>query len=117
MFKQSLVTTCLAAAALCGAGLAAADTPAAGAVYTSTNAAAGNQVASTIATATAPSSSTSYFDTGGIGTDAGLGNQAGVVLSDDQRFLFVVNAGSNDITSFAVLDRGLVTCRRSPRAA
>src|SRR5688572_13738661 len=34
------------------------------------------------------------FVTGGNGAGAGLGNQGGVVLSQNNRWLFVVNAGS-----------------------
>ncbi len=47
------------------------------------------------------------FPTGGLGTGALLGNQGGVMLSEDDRFLFVVNAGSNDFSVFRVLVDGL----------
>ncbi len=47
------------------------------------------------------------FPTGGAGTGALLGNQGGVILSEDDRFLFVVNAGSNDFSVFRVLSDGL----------
>ncbi len=48
------------------------------------------------------------FPTGGRGTGAGLGNQGGVILSKDDRLLFVVNAGSDDFSVFRVLEDGLV---------
>jgi 6-phosphogluconolactonase (cycloisomerase 2 family) len=42
------------------------------------------------------------FATGGMGTGASLGSQGSVKLSNDGRFLLVVNAGSNEISIFAV---------------
>jgi 6-phosphogluconolactonase len=47
------------------------------------------------------------YPTGGMGTGGGLGNQSAVVLSQDNRLLFTVNAGSNDISVFAVGPGGL----------
>ncbi|MEP6858032.1 MAG: beta-propeller fold lactonase family protein [Gemmatimonadales bacterium] len=48
------------------------------------------------------------FATGGRGTGGGLGSQGAVVMSEDGKRLYAVNAGSNDITSFRVTDHGLV---------
>jgi 6-phosphogluconolactonase (cycloisomerase 2 family) len=45
--------------------------------------------------------------TGGTGTGGGLGNQGAVTLTDDGRWLLVVNAGSNDVSVFAVRPNGL----------
>src|SRR5205814_8212319 len=45
--------------------------------------------------------------TGGIGTGAALGNQSGITLSQNHQFLFVVNAGSDEISSFIVGSNGL----------
>lgn len=45
--------------------------------------------------------------TGGRGTGAGLGNQGALALSDGNRWLFVVNAGSHELSSFAVGAGGL----------
>jgi 6-phosphogluconolactonase len=74
----------------------------AGAVYTSTNSTAGNAVVvmnrQTDGTLAAPV----YFPTGGFGTGNGLANQGGVTLSDDERWLLVVNAGSDEISVFSV---------------
>lgn len=86
---------------------AAQTTAPSGFVFTSTNEPAGNQVA---VYARAPDGVVTfdrYVATGGKGTGAGLGNQGAVVLSDDERFLFVVNAGSNDLTVFALNATGL----------
>jgi 6-phosphogluconolactonase (cycloisomerase 2 family) len=54
------------------------------------------------------------FATGGLGTGGGLGNQGGVILSENNRWLLVVNAGSNDISVFAVLPDGLRLTDREP---
>jgi 6-phosphogluconolactonase len=56
----------------------------------------------------------SYADTGGQGSGPskrfagdGLGSSHSLVLSQDQRFLFVTNAGSDSLTVFRVGDSGL----------
>ncbi|MDE2593040.1 MAG: beta-propeller fold lactonase family protein [Burkholderiales bacterium] len=45
--------------------------------------------------------------TNGQGTGAGLGSQGAVTLSQDGRFIFVVNAHSNTVTTFALHGRDL----------
>ena len=47
------------------------------------------------------------FATAGLGTGSGLGNQGAVILDPADRWLFVANPGSNDISVFAVGDDGL----------
>jgi 6-phosphogluconolactonase (cycloisomerase 2 family) len=47
------------------------------------------------------------YATGGLGSGAGLGSQGAIILSKDNRWLFAVNAGSNEISSFQVNDNGL----------
>jgi 6-phosphogluconolactonase (cycloisomerase 2 family) len=47
------------------------------------------------------------YATGGLGSGGGLGNQGGVVLDNSGRWLFVVNAGSNEISVFRVRRHGL----------
>jgi 6-phosphogluconolactonase (cycloisomerase 2 family) len=47
------------------------------------------------------------YPTGGDGTGGGLGNQGSVILTKDQRYLYVVNAGSHDISAFRVTRAGL----------
>jgi 6-phosphogluconolactonase (cycloisomerase 2 family) len=42
------------------------------------------------------------FPTGGAGTGAGLGSQGALTLSRDGRWLLAVNAGSDDVSIFAV---------------
>lgn len=45
--------------------------------------------------------------TGGSGAGAGLGNQGAVTLTEDGRFLLVVNPGSDDVSVFAVGPGGI----------
>jgi 6-phosphogluconolactonase len=87
---------------------ASADPGGPGAVYTSTNATAGNSVVAFDRAANGSLVPAGSFSTGGTGTGGGLGNQGAVVLNDDHRLLFAVNAGSNQITSFHVTPHGLL---------
>jgi 6-phosphogluconolactonase (cycloisomerase 2 family) len=47
------------------------------------------------------------FSTSGAGTGAGLSSQGAVLLSSDNRWLFVCNAGSSEISVFAVTRQGV----------
>jgi len=83
----------------------------AGAVFTATNSASGNQVIAYRRSADGSLSSPAYFATGGTGSGAGLGSQGSVTLSEDGNWLLVVNAGSNEVSSFEVGDAGALTLR------
>ena len=83
-----------------------------GAVYTLTNQANGNGVAIFDRTPDGVLSYSATVPTGGLGTGAGLSSQGAVVLSDDNRHLLAVNAGSNDISLFAVTQDGLTLVQR-----
>jgi len=86
-----------------------------GAVYTMSNAAAGNAVVIfqrdedtgqlTMQTSVA---------TGGNGTGASLGSQSAMVLTSDQRWLLVVNPGSDTISSLEVTETGLLLKDTAP---
>ena len=78
-----------------------------GAVYTMTNAIAGNQVLAFSRSADGSLTPIGAFSTGGNGTGAGLGNQGGVILSPNNHLLFVVNAGSDNISVFDVKPESL----------
>jgi len=91
-----------------GADAGAQGRSVAGAVYVATNGAAGNEVLVFDRAARGALTPAGSFATGGLGTGGGLGNQAGMVLSDDERYLFVVNAGSDELSVFGV-DRGGLT--------
>lgn len=86
---------------------------AAGAVYLMNNAAAGNEV---MVFHRAPDGSLTQapnVPTGGLGTDeTGLGNQGALALTQDRRWLLVVNAGSDDVSVFGLRPGGLVLTDR-----
>lgn len=77
------------------------------AVYTITNAADGNEVIVFQRASDGSLSMQESVSTGGLGSGTGLGSQEAVVLTENGRRLFVVNAGSNQISVFAVRNRGL----------
>ena len=87
---------------------AADDTP--GAVYTLMNltaVAGGNAVAVFTRAADGTLTAAGTVATGGTGTGSGLGSQGALALSDDGRWLFAVNAGSNDVSILRVSPAGL----------
>jgi 6-phosphogluconolactonase (cycloisomerase 2 family) len=83
---------------------AQSDSP--GAVYTMTNAVP-NAVMVYDRSASGLLTPAGEFAAGGNGTGKGLGNQGAVTLSLNGRWLFVVNAGSNNVSVFDVLRHGL----------
>lgn len=78
-----------------------------GGVFTETNDAAHNGVAMYRRAKNGDLTAVGEFSTGGMGTGHGLGSQGSVVLSQDRRWLFAVNAGSNDVSVFSVEPRNL----------
>ena len=84
-----------------------------GAVYTLTNQVAGNAVAVFARGADGRLTAAGTVSTGGTGTGASLGSQSAVTLSDDGRWLFAVNAGSNDVSVFSVSPAGLALASRT----
>jgi len=76
-----------------------------GAVFTLTNATAGNAVAVFDRDRDGTLSPDGTVSTDGTGTGGGLGSQGAIVLSRDGRHLFAVNAGSNSIAALAVRGR------------
>jgi 6-phosphogluconolactonase (cycloisomerase 2 family) len=104
---------CAIAIGLCTAGPAWADSSndardgselrrVAGAVFTTTNEAGGNRVAAFERHRDGSLGEPEYYATDGTGTGDSLGSQGALVLTRDHRFLLVVNAGSNELSSFAV---------------
>jgi 6-phosphogluconolactonase len=73
-----------------------------GFVYTETNAAAGNTVMVYNRAVDGTLTLGGSYATGGIGTGVSLGSQNAIALSADGRWLFVVNAGSNDVSEFSI---------------
>lgn len=78
-----------------------------GAVYTMSNAVSGNAILILDRLANGGLRAAGSVATGGLGTGTGLGNQGAVVLSGDQRFLLVVNAGSDTISVLKIKRHGL----------
>lgn len=89
-----------------------ADAP--GAVYTLTNQATDNAVAVFARSADGALTWQANVSTGGSGAGSGLGSQGALALSEDGRWVFTVNAGSNDVSVFRVSGRGLSLASRSP---
>jgi 6-phosphogluconolactonase len=77
-----------------------------GDVFTSTNGSSGNRVLAFDRTGNGALKPAGSFATGGNGTGAGLGNQGALALAKG-RFLYVVNAGSDNISAFKLRARGL----------
>ncbi len=92
------------ATVLC-AGAIFAGTSAPGAVYTMTNSPAGNSVLAFQRSADGTLAGAGSFSTGGTGTGAGLGNQGALALGNN-RWLLVVNAGSDSVSVFRVEEDG-----------
>ena len=78
-----------------------------GAVYTMSNAAAGNAVLTFLRLPDGSLVRAGATPTGGSGTGGGLGNQNGLVLTPNERWLLAVNAGSDTVTTFEVGHLGL----------
>jgi 6-phosphogluconolactonase len=79
----------------------------AGAVFTQDNDPAGNAVQRFDRAADGTLSEGRGFPTGGAGSAALGGRQGAVELSDDEAFVYAVNAGSDTVTSFRVTADGL----------
>lgn len=97
----------------------AAPSAAVGGVFVSTNSASGNAVVAFARAADGTLTQHGSFPTGANGaggTVDPLASQGAVVLSGDARRLYVVNAGSNSITTFAVAGADLVSLGTVPSA-
>ena len=93
------------AAAFAASAASATDGP--GAVYALMNQASGNAVAVYARAADGSLMWVGSVATGGTGAGAGLGSQGALALSDNGRWLFAVNAGSNDVSAFQITAGGL----------
>jgi 6-phosphogluconolactonase len=83
---------------------------AAGSVYTMTNGQGGNEIMMFDRASDGGLTPAGSVPTGGFGSGGGvdpLGSQGSLVLSDNNRWLLAVNAGSNDISVFRVSKSGL----------
>ncbi len=115
MFRKLLVVTIALAISLIGAVPALAEAPApAGAVYIMNNATSGNQVLAYNRASDGSLTFVGSFATGGLGSGIGttvpadpLGSQNSLIVSPDGKWVFAVNAGSNEISSLQVVSGGL----------
>jgi 6-phosphogluconolactonase (cycloisomerase 2 family) len=82
--------------------------------YTATNNAAANEILVFDRSANGALTLADAFATGGLGSGDGLGNQGGITMTGDGRFLLVVNAGSNDISVLETTGDGLALRDRQP---
>jgi 6-phosphogluconolactonase (cycloisomerase 2 family) len=78
-----------------------------GAVYTATNALSGNEILVFHRMHDGRLAPAGAVSTGGLGTGADLGNQGGLILTGDEKWLLAVNAGSDEISVFRVRRRGI----------
>lgn len=97
--KAGNETSCLAEDALTTAGN--------GAVFTETNNVTDNRIIRFERLADGSLKMSGSFPTNGSGTETSLGNQGGVILTDDGKNLLAVDAGSNEISVFEVKSDGL----------
>lgn len=107
----SLATLLLTGTLLGGARSAKAQS---GAVFSSTNSAVANSVVMFKRGGNGSLTPYAQFLTGGVGTGSGLGSAGAVILSPNNQWLFTVNAGSNDISVFAVRPNQLTLVDRVP---
>jgi len=89
------------------ATVSVASDGAVGAVYVASNDPSGNEILVFARDARGNLTPADPVATGGLGTGSGLGNQGGLALSADERFLYAVNAGSDSISAFEVGADGL----------
>lgn len=106
-FQRSLLRMALFAFAAVPV-LAHADATTVGAVYAMTNAAGANDVVVYPRASDGTLGAGTSYATGGAGLGASLGSQGSLKLSTDGRWLFAVNAGSNELSVFATSRLGLV---------
>jgi 6-phosphogluconolactonase len=78
-----------------------------GMVFTSSNSASGNELLVFARASDGALTLQTQTGTGGLGSGAGLGSQGAVTLSGDGRFVFVVNAASDTVTTFELRPHAL----------
>lgn len=125
MFRKLVFTVIVFAVSLFGTVPVFAqrgdDVVAPGAVYIMDNAAGGNQVMVYSRSADGSLAYAGSYATGGLGSGVGvtvppdpLGSQHSLLLSPNGRWLFAVNAGSNEVSVFDVMPGGLRLADKVP---
>jgi 6-phosphogluconolactonase (cycloisomerase 2 family) len=110
----AIAISMLGAVPVFAAAPAMSSTDSAGAVYIMSNSPSGNQILVYNRAADGSLAYAGSFATGGSGSGVGttvppdpLGSQNSVLLSPDGQWLFAVNAGSNEVSSFKVMPGSL----------
>ena len=110
--KYKLTVSCAVLAAVlvlpATASHATDESTSPGKVYTMDNSVAGNNVLIFNRATDGVLSLAGAVATGGKGTGTGLGSQSALILSANRQWLFACNAGSDEISVFAVTPSGLV---------
>jgi 6-phosphogluconolactonase (cycloisomerase 2 family) len=107
--KSALVGKCLGVlgASLLASSVSVSAEEDAGAIYTIDNASGNNHVLAWSRAQNGSLSGPFSYATEGAGTGSGLSSQGSVLLSHDDRWLFVCNAGSDEVSVFSVSRHGL----------
>jgi 6-phosphogluconolactonase (cycloisomerase 2 family) len=111
-FLPALIAIAVAVGSLVLAPASARALDNAGAVFTISNDPGGNSVLIFDRAADGTLTAAGQVSTGGRGSGDGLGSQGAIILNEGGRFLFAVNAGSNEISSFRVREQGLTLIGR-----
>lgn len=106
-----VVITLLFVSQIQGAG---AVTIPAGAVYTMDNSAFGNRIYIYHRFNNGRVAFAGAISTGGLGTGESLGNQGAIQIGPAESYLYAVNAGSNNISTFQITEEGLVLLQTVP---
>jgi 6-phosphogluconolactonase len=114
----ALAMAALAALALASGAMAAAsedaDDDETKAVYALTNSPAGNAVVVYSRQGDGSLTPAGTVSTGGNGNGAGLGSQDAVIVSDNGRLLFAVNAGSDSVSAFRIREHSIELVDTAP---
>ena len=105
--KLTSLMRCFSGLGLSMAMIATATAEQKGAIYTMDNAAGANHVLAFERGENGDLRAAGSFGTGGAGTGAGLSSQGAIALSRDNRWLFVCNVGSSEVSVFSVTRDGL----------
>ena len=100
--------------AVSASSAAADDGGDAGAVYSISNAASGNELVVYSRSADGLLSPAGSIPAGGLGTGGGLASQGAVTLTADARFILAVNPGSNTVAAFEAGEGGPVLLNTAP---
>jgi 6-phosphogluconolactonase (cycloisomerase 2 family) len=104
----TLAVAAIAAMTASTLALAERDTLRHGKIFTSTNSPAGNELLVYAQSESGPATFVTRAATNGVGSGGGLGSQGAVTLSRNGAYLFVVNAASNTVSTFAFSGAGVI---------